>query len=229
MSFFISQRLKITSILIHQLFLETLTHYQTHQCSPSSRRPRVAVGTKACSGLVLMFQLPHLRLQFNDESEETKRNSKHKSLRVGFWFLCSLMFHVFNEINYLLFCKYDHIRYENWSSYLFRSDIWSLASQSLFSVETKFFCGQKSWKLKGANMLQWSSNKKLNSLTNIESVFLFTFNSSCSVLRDSYSPSSCGHKTAETLVIVTIVSCMYSPLIYMWFWSSIWMIHHLPH
>lgn len=41
---------------------QTLPHYQKHQCSPGSRRPRVAMGAKTCSGLVLMFQLLHLRL-----------------------------------------------------------------------------------------------------------------------------------------------------------------------
>lgn len=33
-----------------------------------------------------------------------------------------------------------------------------------------------------------------STLAHIERVFYFTFNSWCSLLRDSYSPSSCGHK-----------------------------------
>lgn len=56
--------------MINRLFLDSVLHYQR---SPGSRRPCVAVGTQTHSGLVLMFQLLHLRLQLKDESEEAKR------------------------------------------------------------------------------------------------------------------------------------------------------------
>lgn len=65
--------------MIYRLFLDSLLHYQR---SPGSRRPCVAVGTQTRSGLVLMFQLLHLRLQLKDESEETQANTlQHKDSR----------------------------------------------------------------------------------------------------------------------------------------------------
>lgn len=150
MSLFISERPKTTYILIHRLFLDRLYHII-----------RIITAHPAPEGLVLLWELKRALAWFSCSSCFTWDSSLKMNLRRQDIWNTKPTSRI--QFDYLLFCKYDH----GISSYLFSSDMWSLASHNLFSIDTKLFCGQKveNWlRLKiGANMLQCSSNKKPNS------------------------------------------------------------------
>lgn len=196
MSLFISERPKTTYILIHRLFLDRLYHII-----------RIINAHPAPEGLVLLWELKRALAWFSCSSCFTwdsslkmnlrRQTFKAQSLRAGFSLIICYSANMIMELvltSSVLICgRWHHT---------------TCSPLTLnCSVDKKL---KTDWGLKlEPTCYSVHQIKKLNSLTNIVSVFfLFTFNSSCSLLRDSYSPSS--WKTAGTLVIVTFISYAFS-------------------
>ena len=102
-------------------------------------------------------------------------------------------------------CQLAPVTLYSQSTHRFSSDMWSLASRSLSSVDTRLFCRYKQCKnieLRGWTCFSAHQITKMSCISS--SKWSITFIPSWSFIRESYSLSSCGHRT-ETSIIISAV------------------------